>query len=228
MLLPLLACCSSSVAHPLLIAVLNQKGGVGKSTTAVHLARWLQIQGRAVHLADLDPQQTSSVWLSAADGFAIDCSAVPADADSVLEQLPPLLEGGRVVVVDGPAGLSDATRAVMLLADLVLCPVQPAGADLRSAVDVLRLVGQARRIRGGAPAAAVFLNRATKGTRLLAEAREVIAGLDGFRPLGQAITQRQALSDCFAQGATVFEASTGPPLEAAAEYGRLFAELLSC
>ena len=136
MLLPLLTCCSSSVAHPLLIAVLNQKGGVGKSTTAVHLARWLQLQGRAVHLADLDPQQTSSVWLAAADGLAIPCSPVPADADSVLEQLPPLLEGGRVVVVDGPAGLSDATRAVMLLADLVLTPVQPAGADLRSAVDL--------------------------------------------------------------------------------------------
>ena len=53
-----------------------------------------------------------------------------------------------MVVVDGPAGLSDTTRAVMLLADLLLTPVQPAGADLRSAVDVLRLVGQARRNRG--------------------------------------------------------------------------------
>jgi len=211
----------------LLIAVLNQKGGVGKSTTAVHLARWLQLQGRAVHLADLDPQQTSSFWLQAAEGFAIPCSVVPADADSALEQLPPLLEAGAVVVVDGPAGLSDATRAVMLLADLVLTPVQPAGADLRSAVDVLRLVAQARRIRGGAPDAAVFLNRATKGTRLLAEAREVIANLEGFRALGQAITQRQALSDCYSQATTVFEAGTGPPLEAAGEYGRLFAELLN-
>jgi chromosome partitioning protein len=211
----------------LLIAVLNQKGGVGKSTTAVHLARWLQLQGRAVHLADLDPQQTSSVWLAAADGFSIPCSAIPPDSDSVLEQLPPLLEGGRVVVVDGPAGLSEATRAVMLLADVVLTPVQPAGADLRSAVEVLRLVAQARRIRGGLPDAAVFLNRATKGTRLLSEAREVLGGLEGFRALGQAITQRQALSDCFAQGGTVFEPGTGPPLEAAGEYGRLFAELLN-
>ena len=73
----------------MLIAVLNQKGGVGNSTTAVHLARWLQLQGRAVHLADLDPQQTSSVWLAAADGFAIPCSAIQPDSDSVLEQLPP-------------------------------------------------------------------------------------------------------------------------------------------
>ena len=199
---------------------------MGKSTTAVHLARWLQLQGRAVHLADLDPQQTSSVWLRGADGFSIPCSTIPPDSDSVLEQLPPLLEGGAVVV-DGPAGLSDATRAVMLLADVVLTPVQPAGADLRSAVDVLRLVAQARRIRGGPPDAAVFLNRATKGTRLLAEARDVIAGLEGFRALGQAITQRQALSDCYSQATTVFEAGTGPPLEAAGEYGRLFAELLN-
>ena len=211
----------------MLIAVLNQKGGVGKSTTAVHLARWLQLQGRPVHLADLDPQQTSSFWLQAAEQFTIPCSVIPANADSALEQLPPLVEGGQVVVVDGPAGLSDATRAVMLLADVVLTPVQPAGADLRSAVDALRLVAQARRIRGGLPDAAVFLNRATKGTRLLTEAREVISGLEGFRALGQAITQRQALSDCYSQATTVFEAGTGPPLEAAGEYGRLFAELLN-
>jgi len=208
-----------------LIAVLNQKGGVGKSTTAVHLARWLQRRGRSVHLADLDPQQSSSFWLQAADQFAIPFTVVPADADAALELLPPLAAAFDALVVDGPAGLSDATRAVMLLADLVLCPVQPAGADLRSAVDVLRLVNQARRIRNGPPAAAVFLNRVTKGTRLLAEAREVLAQLEGIRPLAAAITQRQALADCFSQATTVLEATTGPALEAAAEYDRLFLEL---
>lgn len=211
-----------------LIAVLNQKGGVGKSTTAVHLARWLQLQGQTVHLADMDPQQTGSFWLQAADQFRIPCSVIPADADAALEQLPELAAACDALVVDGPAGLSDATRAVMLLADLVLTPVQPAGADLRSAADVLRLVLQARRIRSGPPDAAVFLNRATKGTRLLAEAREVIDQLEGIRPLGQAITQRQVLTDAYGQATTVFEARTGPALEAAHEYGRLFAELLSC
>lgn len=217
---------SNSVDQALLIAVLNQKGGVGKSTTAVHLARWLQLQGQAVHFADLDPQQTGSFWLQAAEGFTIPHTVIPADADAALEQLPPLAGAADAVVVDGPAGLNDATRAVMLLADLVVTPVQPAGADLRSAVDVLRLVGQARLIRGGPPDAAIFLNRATKGSRLLAEAREVIGGLEGFRALKQAITQRQCLSDCYGQGSTVFEARTGPALEAASEYGHLFAELL--
>jgi hypothetical protein len=63
---------------------------------------------------------------------------------------PPLFEGGAVLLVDGPAGLCGATRAVML-ADVVLTTVQPAGADLRSAVEVLQLISQARRIRGGGP-----------------------------------------------------------------------------
>jgi len=210
-----------------LIAVLNQKGGVGKSTTAVHLARWLQLQGKAVHLADLDPQQTASAWLADTDTFTIPNTVIEGTADAVLEGVPTLADAADVVVVDGPAGLSDATRAVMLLADLVLTPVQPAGADLRSAVEVLKLVGQARRIRHGPPDAAVFLNRTTKGTRLLAEAREVIGQLPGIRALAAAITQRQAITDCFSQGITVFEASTGPPLEAAHEYKLLFAELLN-
>jgi chromosome partitioning protein len=209
-----------------LISVLNQKGGVGKSTTAVHLARWLQLQGQAVHLADLDPQRTSSSWLANADSFALACTVVPADSDAVLEQLPTLAQSVDVVVVDGPAGLSDATRAVMLLADLVLTPVQPAGADLHSAVEVLRLVGQARNIRNGPPDAAVFLNRATKGTRLLAEARAALEQLDGIRLLSTAITQRQAVADCYSQGCTVFDADTGPGVQAAAEYRRLFADLL--
>jgi cellulose biosynthesis protein BcsQ len=44
---------------------------VGKFTTAFHLARWLQLQGRVVHLAGLGPQQTSSFWLQAAEQFFI-------------------------------------------------------------------------------------------------------------------------------------------------------------
>ncbi len=209
-----------------MIAVLNQKGGVGKSTTAVHLARWLQRKGKSVHFVDLDPQRTGSLWLQAAEVFTIPYTVIPADADAVLETLPAALKGFDVLVVDGPAGLSDATRAVMLLADLVLTPVQPAGADLHSALDVLKLVTQARRIRRGPPDAAVFLNRATKGTRLLSEARDVISQMEGIRALRQAITQRQVLTDCYSQATTVFETQSGPSLEAAEEYGRLFADLL--
>lgn len=209
----------------MLIGSINQKGGAGKSTAAVHLAHWLQRRGRSVHLVDLDPQGTSSFWLQASD-LDIPYTYLAADSDVVLEQLPPLQDQSDFVVVDGPAGLSDATRAVLLLADLALIPVQPSGADVRSAVDAVRLVLQARRIRGGKPDARLFISRATRGTKLLAEARSVLSQFDGVPLLNTAITQRQVVADAFGQATTVLSAGTGPGLEAATEFNALFAELL--
>ena len=209
---------------PMIIGSLNQKGGAGKSTTAVHLAHWFSLKGKSVHLVDLDPQGTSSFWLQASD-LGIPHTFLAADSDVVLEQLPALAETVDVVVVDGPAGLSDATRAVLLLADMALIPVQPSGADVRSAVDAVRLVLQARRIRGGLPDARLFISRATRGTKLLTEARSVLSQLEGIPLLDSTITQRQCVADAFGQAASVLSATTGPALEAGNEFNRLFSEV---
>ena len=208
----------------MIVGSLNQKGGAGKSTTAVHLAHWLSKQGKQVHLVDLDPQGTSSFWLQASD-LDIPHTFLAADSDVVLEQLPAIADGHDVVVVDGPAGLSDATRAVLLLADLALIPVQPSGADVRSAVDAVRLVHQARRIRGGQPDAKLFISRATKGTKLLTEARSVLSMLDDITLLNNIISQRQIVADAFGQATSVLNATTGPGLESGNEFNQLFKEV---
>jgi len=207
-----------------IVGSLNQKGGAGKSTTAVHLAHWFSKQGKSVHLVDLDPQGTSSFWLQASD-LAIPHTFLAADSDVVLEQLPVIANAHDIVVVDGPAGLSDATRTVLLLADLAIIPVQPSGADVRSAVDAVRLVHQARRIRGGKPDAKVFISRATRGTRLLQEARSVLSQLEGVDLLDTSITQRQIVADAFGQATSVLNATTGPGLEAGTEFNNLFKEI---
>src|SRR5690606_32476102 len=51
-----------SLPH-MIIALVNSKGGVGKSTLAGNLAGWLHHQGNKVILADCDSQQSSSEWL---------------------------------------------------------------------------------------------------------------------------------------------------------------------
>ena len=209
----------------MIIGSLNQKGGAGKSTTAVHLAHWLSRQGQSVHLVDLDPQGTSSFWLQASD-LDIPHTFLAADSDVVLEQLPAIAESATHVVVDGPAGLSDATRAVLLIADLAVIPVQPSGADVRSAVDAVRLVQQARRIRGGKPEARMFISRVTRGTKLLKEARSVLQQLGDVPLLSATIAQRQVVADSFGQATTVLNATTGPGLEASHEFDNLFRELM--
>ena len=51
-----------------LIAIINQKGGSGKTTTAVNLAAALGEQDRRVLVLDLDPQASASSWLGVKDG----------------------------------------------------------------------------------------------------------------------------------------------------------------
>ena len=72
----------------MIIVIANSKGGVGKSTIAVHLAVWLHEQGHSVILADCDTQHSSSDWLK---------EAVPeiktvrlGSPDQILDELPQL------------------------------------------------------------------------------------------------------------------------------------------
>jgi len=208
------------------VAVVNQKGGCGKSTTAVHLAWWLASKGQRVRVVDADAQRSSSLWLGALEGLTMPISlSVVQGADDLLEQLPGFAKEVDVVVVDGPAGLSEATRAILLRTDLALVPSQPTGVDLASAKEAVRLVRQAQSVRGGLPRAALFVNRAVRGTRLLKEAREALSDCEGVKLLSTTMHQKQVIADSFGQGAVVWQLGSGAQ-EAAAEYERLFVEVM--
>lgn len=186
-----------------IVAVINQKGGAGKSTIAVHLARWLQKQHESVLVVDADAQCSSSKWLERLDQD-IPYQILQAP-DVLLDELPQLAELYSWVIVDGPAALSETTRAVILAADLAMVPCQPTGVDLESASDTVRLIHQAKRIRRGEPKAVMFVNRAVKGTKLKDEAIDVLRLMPDVVVLDTVIHQRQIFADCYGQNATVFD-----------------------
>jgi chromosome partitioning protein len=206
------------------IGVCNQKGGSGKSSTAVHLARWLQSQSDAVFVIDSDGQRTSSLWLSSLSQ-PVPVEVIP-DPNELLERLPILATEHQWLIVDAPGTLAEATRAIVLWSDLVLIPCQPTGVDLASAADTVRLIKQARAIRKGAPQAAIFLNRAIKGTRLKQEAFTVLKAVPDLNVLSEVIHQRQIIADAFGQGATVFDLTGDAATEAQKEYSQLFKTIL--
>lgn len=206
------------------IALVNQKGGCAKSTTAVHLAYWLFHKQRNVLLVDADAQRSSSIWLEALED-PIPCE-VAQTAEELLERIPKLVEQYDELVIDGPAGLSEATKAIVLRSDLAIIPCQPSGVDLRSAADAIRLIRQAQAARNGLPLAAVFLSRAVKGTRLKDEAIGHLENL-GVPILKTVIHQRQAIADTFGQAATAWELLGKAALEAAEEFEQLFQEIMA-
>lgn len=205
------------------ISFVNQKGGCAKSTTSVHFAYWLNRNKKTVLLVDADAQGSSSIWLkSMEDPIEVEVVQSP---DELLERIPEFASRCDFLVVDGPAGLSEATRAILFRADLAVVPCQPTGVDLRSASDAVRLIRQAQSVRSGPPAAAVYLSRAVKGTKLLEEAIALLAktGVPVFKTI---IYQRQIVADTFGQSATVWDLSGKPALEASKEFEALFKEIL--
>lgn len=209
-----------------IIALINQKGGCGKSTTAVHFTYWLATKKKKkVLLVDADAQQSSSEWL---EGMELQIPyKVVQTPDDLLELLPELALESDLLVVDGPASLAEATRAILFRADLAIVPVQPTGVDLRSASEAVRLIKQAQSVRGGPPTAAVFLSRAVKGTKLKDEALALLSKTKEVTVLKSVIHQKQAIADTSGQPATVWDLSSRPAKESAREYERLFKEILA-
>lgn len=209
-----------------IIALINQKGGCGKSTTAVHFTYWLATKkNKKVLLVDADAQQSSSEWLSGME-VAVPYKVVQTP-DDLLEQIPELAGQYSLVIVDGPASLAEATRAILFRADLAIVPVQPTGVDLRSASDAMRLIRQAQSVRGGSPDAAVFLSRAVKGTKLKDEAIALLSKTPEVSLLKTVIHQKQAIADTSGQSATVWDFPSARAKESVQEYERLFKEILS-
>ncbi len=211
-----------------IIALVNQKGGVSKSTTAIHLAYWLQFKEKyKVLLVDADSQRSSSQWLEGAD-FEIDYQIL-SEADDILEQVPDLAEDYDFVIIDGSASLAESTRAILFVSDLAVIPVQASGVDLRSANQSLRIVKQAQKVRGGLPKTTVFLSRAVKGTTLKQEAIAYLQELGEtgvVTPLTTVIHQKQVIADTSGQNATVFNLSGRSATESANEYKKLFNEVM--
>jgi chromosome partitioning protein len=206
----------------MIIVVANSKGGVGKSTLAVHLSAWLHEQGHRVTLADCDTQQSSSEWVK---------EAVPglktvrlADPDDILDRLPILGQQTDYVVADGPGSNTETSRALLLRGDLALVPCKASMLELRALAQATHVLQQAQDIRGGRPKAQVVLSMVGKHYRLTQDMKDAAAAL-GLPLAGTALTLRQIYADAPGQGAVVWQLGARGR-EAADEVNALFREVL--
>src|ERR1700679_192485 len=139
----------------MIIAVANSKGGVGKSTLAVHLAVWLHEQGHRVTLADCDTQQSSSEWIREA---MPEVKAVRLDnPEIILNELPLLQADCDFVVADGPGSQTETSRALLLRADLAIVPCKASMLEVRALAKATEVLRVSQDIRGGAPEAIIVL-----------------------------------------------------------------------
>lgn len=206
----------------MIIAVANSKGGVGKSTLAVHLAAWLDKQGHRVTLADCDTQQSSSQWIrEAAPQVKTLCMR---DPDTIINELPQLAQETDYVVADGPGSLAETSRALLLVADQAIVPCKASMLEIRALDAATKVLRQAQKIRVGPPKATIVLSMVGKNYRLTQDMREAAALLK--LPITPTfMTLRQIYADAPGQAAVVWHMGSRAR-EAAVEVDRLFRELL--
>ena len=86
------------------IALLNQKGGAGKTTLATHLAGELAMQGRAVTLLDADPQGSALDWAQRRlqSGGSHLYGVFGLARDSLHHEVPAIAQQSEFLVIDGP------------------------------------------------------------------------------------------------------------------------------
>jgi chromosome partitioning protein len=183
------------------VAVVNLKGGSGKTTSAVFLAHEWASRGRRVLLVDADPQATALRWSEQA-GFSVSTLALPVRDlhsrlsgivgdryDLVLIDTPPLAERAGIVL------------SALRVADVVLVPLAPTMAEFERLGDVWEAIGEVQPLRRAPAEVAVLLNRTVANAASTDQVRQAIAAgtpaWAGRRVLAATVPRREALAQAF-------------------------------
>jgi len=189
----------------MIISVINQKGGVGKTTISIHIASALALAGKKVMLIDADPQKSSLDWASSRESEHI-LTVVGMPSNSIHRQVKKLHEDYDYIVIDGPPRIYDVAKSCIAASDLVLIPIQPSPYDVWSAQDVIKLLNEVKEplssyktIKG-----AFILNRKIQNSVIGRDVEEALSEYE-IPVLKSQLCQRVIYAETAARGTSAIE-----------------------
>ena len=161
----------------MIVALLNQKGGVGKMTLALHLAGEWAREGKRATLVDAGPQGSALDWSEQRlkERWPRLFGVVGLARDTLHREATEFARDADHVVIDAPPRVAGLMRAALLAADLVLIPAQPSPFDGWASAEILRLIDEARIFRPQIVTRFV-LNRCAARTIIARQTAKAVAG----------------------------------------------------
>jgi len=200
------------------VAIISQKGGVGKTTLAIHLTTEASRTGKKALLIDLDPQGNASRWAGRRGDLPPDVSPEsPAAIGSVLADAE--RERYDLVVFDTAPNADRTALDAAKAADLVLIPCRPSQFDIEAIGATLDLCEMAKR------PALVVLNAAPIRSRVVEESQEAMEER-GAKVCSVVVRERVALRHCMPDGRVAAEFD--PNSQAAREITDLYESIMAC
>jgi len=183
-----------------IVVFLNHKGGVGKTTLALHAAGAWAAQGKRIVVVDRDSQGSALDWSEqrTKEGLPRLFDVLELARDTLHVEAPEIARDVDHVVIDGSSRIAALIRSTMLAADLVLVPAQPSPFDGWAAAETLLLLYEAQRFRPQLIARFV-LNRCGARTLIASEIAETMAKHEP-PALAARVGQRVAFADAARTG----------------------------
>jgi chromosome partitioning protein len=203
----------------MIISILNQKGGTGKTTLAVNLAREYTKRTLKTLLVDSDSQGSALRWHEESGGDLIDLTCLPVN--TLDKDVVKFKDRYERIIIDGVPRVSPLTVCAIKASDVVLIPVQPSPYDVWATEDLVRLVKERIDITEGKLKAAFVVCRQIKGSLLGREIASLLSPM-GLPVFHHGTYQRQEYARSIKEGRTVCE---NPASEAHIEIAYIANEL---
>ena len=182
------------------IAILNQKGGVGKTTISTNLAVALLKDGYKILLIDSDPQGSARDWNEANEGKII--NVIGLDRETLAKDIEAVKSSHDIIIIDGAPQSSKLAGAAIKAADLIIIPVTPSPYDVWACSDLVEIIQARQKVMNNKPICYFLISRARRGTNLSEEIEQALSGYE-IPILKSRTTHREVYAKTASDGLTV-------------------------
>jgi chromosome partitioning protein len=189
----------------MIISFVNQKGGVGKTTSAINVAASLNRRNYKIGFIDADPQGSATQWHALEDNNAFEIMHHPEPL--AREDIQQLSQKYDYLVIDAPPAIGSITKSILDVADLSIIPLSPSSLDFWSCKKTLEMVDEAREENPELDVK-LLINRRIPGTRIGRQARDLMAEFN-LDILDSELCQRVAFIDAMTCGVSVMQYAPG-------------------